>query len=125
MTAQDAQLSLVSIRSWKQRSANSALAIQTMLGQPGYIHAAVVLTTCNAKILVDGLSLDLEKLDNVISSGSQPSESLVSDIVHAHANLAELLRHYDARIRGVRQALDRGADMLPLHEMPDWSQSRD
>lgn len=59
----DAILDQATIRSWQQRAANSALALQAMLTRIDHIHPAIMLSACNAKVLVDGLSADLEKLD--------------------------------------------------------------
>lgn len=105
------------IQSWKQRAANSSLALQTMLTRADYIHAAVILTACNAKVLVDHLSIDLAKLEESIGRGGEPNARLVNDIVYAHLNLKTLMDQYDARMRGIREALDRGRDMLPLDEL--------
>lgn len=49
--------------------------------------------------------------------GEKPDDLLVGDIVYVHVNLLTLLDQFDARMRGVEQALDRGADMLPLREL--------
>lgn len=105
------------VRAWRQRSANASLALQTMLTRTDHIHAAVVLTACNAKILVDQLSLDLETLENSVVHDELASDQLVNSVLSAHLNLTTLINQFDTRIRGVREALDRGQDMLPLHEL--------
>lgn len=106
------------VRSWLQRSANASLALQTMLTRVDHIHPSVVVTMCNAKILVDHLSSDLTKLESVVAQGDEPDERLVADIVYTHINLATLIEQFDLRLSGIREALDRGRDMLPLDE---WS----
>ena len=119
LTANDRKFDIFNIRSWRQRSANASLALQTMLARVDHIHPFVIVTTCNAKILVDGLSYDIEKLEQLILQGQVPDDQLVTDIVYAYVNLSELIDQYDARVRGVRKALDRGRDMLPINEWPE------
>ena len=117
LTRQDVPYGPGDIQSWKQRSANASLALQTMLTRADYIHAAVVLTACNAKVLVDHLSIDLAKLEDVVEGGDDPDKQLVGNIVFANLNLKTLIDQYDARMTGVGEALDRGGDMLPLDEL--------
>ncbi|KJJ96244.1 hypothetical protein UB44_17675 [Burkholderiaceae bacterium 26] len=121
LTRPDEPYCALDIRSWQQRSANASLTLQTMLTRVDHIHAAVVLTMCNAKILVDHLSLDLARMERAIEQEKKPSSQLVSDIVAAHLNLTMLIEQYDARLRGIREALDRGRDMLPLGEFSGWA----
>lgn len=117
LTDSKAPYSAADIRSWQQRSVNSSLALQAMLTRADYIHAAVVLTACNARVLVDHLSADLKNLGEIVAHGDRPDEQLVTDIVYVHLNLSTLIEQYDARMRGVREALDRGRDMLPMNEL--------
>lgn len=105
---------LLEIQSWSQRSANVSLALQTMLTRADYIHPAVIITICNAKILIDQLSVDLATLQQAVRKRGLPNGQLVGDIVSAHINLNTLLSQYDGRMRGVREALDQGRDMLPI-----------
>lgn len=101
---------------WRQLVANVSLALQTLLARTDHIHPSVILTTCNAKILIDRLSSDLEKLSGKVTRDEVADIELISDIVGIHLNLAELLSQHDARMRGVNQALDSGQDMLPIRE---------
>ncbi|MNU04270.1 hypothetical protein D3C72_2486090 [compost metagenome] len=71
----------------------------------------------NAKVLVEQLQIDLEKLGTLTTRGTRASDSLVGDIVYAHINLSTLVKQYDARMRGVSEALDRGGDVLPIPEI--------
>lgn len=105
------------VLSWRQRSANASLALQTMLTRADHIHPAVVLSACNAKILVDQLSRDLEALEACAEHDKTASDDLISSVVSAHRNLISLIDQFDARISVIRDALDRGYDMLPLHEL--------
>ncbi|TPW26714.1 hypothetical protein [Pararhizobium mangrovi] len=107
------------IRSWVQRAKLANLSLETLLTSSGHIHPAVVVTLCNAKILVEQLCSDLQEFQDLVTRGQSPPSSKISDIVNVHASLSALIEHYDARIRGVREALDRGDDMLPLTEW--WS----
>jgi hypothetical protein len=120
LTAPDAAITANDTKSWRQRAANSALALSTMLTRADHIHPAVVLTACNAKILIEWLEKDLVRLEETVATDDIIGEDLLSDIVGAHLNLAELLEQYDARIRGVKLALDRGRDMLPIEEREEW-----
>jgi hypothetical protein len=109
------------LRRWRQLAANSSLALTTMLQRADYVHSAIVLVTCNAKVLMDELARDIDRLGEKLAAGLTPSQDIVSDIVFTHINLATLLNVYDARVRGIRQALDEGGDMLPLRR---WSAER-
>jgi hypothetical protein len=106
------------ILSWRQRSANASLIIGTMLTRLDHIHPAVTVTMCNAKILVDQLSMDLSRMQEVVTSNKKIDEQLISDIVWVHINLNTLIEQYDSRFRSVRKALDLGGDMLPVK---DWA----
>lgn len=117
LTRPDCSLTPSCVRSWQQRSGNASLALQAMLTRVDHIHPAVVVAMCNARVLIDHLSSDLVKIEKVATDGKQPDEHLVADIVYAHINLATLIDHYDSRLRGIREALDRGSDMLPLNEL--------
>lgn len=118
----DAQkIDALSVRSWQQRAANLSLALQAMLARTDYLHAGIVLSATNAKVLVDGLSVDLEALKGIVAKKRAPSEQLISDILFVHRNLAVLLEQFDARLRGLRIALDKGRDMLPLAEWSVWA----
>lgn len=121
LTRNDGTISSDELRSWRQRAANSALALTTILTRADHIHAAVVLTACNAKVLVDSLETDLAKLDEIFMRDGEATDELIGDIVYAHLNLQALIEQYDARVRGIRLALDRGNDMLPIDERPEWS----
>ncbi|MNR60273.1 hypothetical protein D3C85_1817160 [compost metagenome] len=77
----------------------------------------MVLTVSNAKVLVEQLQVDLEKLEALSARGNRIGDSLVGAIVYAHINLMTLLEQYDGRMRGVSEALDRGRDVLPTHEV--------
>lgn len=121
LTRADPPFDALDMRSWRQLAANASLALNAMLTRGDYIHATVILTTCNAKILIDQLCVDLEKMDGIMTRGKKPDDQLVSDIAYAHINLAKLIEQYDARVRGIRQALDRGGDMLPIEEWSEWT----
>lgn len=112
------------VLSWQQRSANASLILQTMLTRVDHIHPLVVATMCNAKILIDQLSIDLLVVEKAIKKNRRLDERIVSGIVYAHINLAKLIEEYDVRMRGVVLALDEGDDMLPIDNWEPWSQRR-
>ncbi|QCI68237.1 hypothetical protein [Phreatobacter stygius] len=116
LTRPNASPDMLSLRSWHQRVANASLGLQMMLSRVDHIHPAIVLSTCNAKVLVDGLASDLTLLEQCMGRGEVATKGLLDDIVYAHVNLATLLQQFDERYRGIREALDRGGDMLPLAE---------
>lgn len=109
------------IRSWKQRAENAVLALQTLINRTDYVHPVVPMSAANAKVLMDYLALDLAELEANVIAGTPPSLELVGEIADVHRALQELLDHFDARMRGVRVALDEGRDMLPVRTFRGWS----
>lgn len=87
-----------------------------MLTRIDHVHPLVVTSASNAKVLVDGLTEDIEKLGQLVQRHETVSDDLRGDIVFVHANLSKLVELYDERMLAVTQALDRGGDMLPLGE---------
>lgn len=113
-----------SIKFWRLRADNVSLGLQTMLARPDHIHPAVAMMTCNGKVLVDHLILDLAKLEELTTRGEFPDIKLISDIIGVHKSFQELIDQFDGRMRGISRALDRGGDMLPLNEFRSWSDDR-
>lgn len=109
------------IRAWRQRAENGALALQALLGRADYVHPVVPMSASNAKVLLDYLVLDLVELEARVGEGALPSLALIGEIIDVHRNLQELLNQFDARMRGVRIALDEGRDMLPVRTFDTWS----
>ena len=103
------------VLSWQQRCLNVSLALQTILTRTDHIHPAVILTATNAKVLVDQLTKDVLKFKKITKRREKAGDELVGDIVYAHINLNTLIDEYDARVRGIRLALDEGQDMLPIN----------
>lgn len=117
LTQKDKSWDAGDIRSWQQRTRTSDLALGSLLARTDYVHPSVALTVSNAKVLVEQLQMDLEKLEALTTRGARISDSLIGDIVYAHINLSTLVKQYDACMRGVSEALDRGGDVLPMHEL--------
>lgn len=117
LTQRDKSWDAGDIRSWQQRTRTSDLTLGALLARTDYVHPSVVFTVSNAKVLVEQLQTDLGKLEALTTRGAPIGDSLVGDIVYAHINLSELVNQYDARMRGVSEALDRGGDVLPIHEL--------
>lgn len=105
------------IKTWRQRTALAVMTLEAMSTRVDHIHAAVLTTICNARVLVGFLSESLESINDAVKNDAVPSGQLIADIVCVHVNLKNLIDQYDARIRGVREALDEGGDMLPIK---DW-----
>ncbi len=122
LTRENQALDLENILRWQQLASNVTLALQTMLARTDYLHPAIILSLCNAKILIDQLFLSLKRMENLYLHQETIAQELIDDAVNIHVNLAVLLDEYDARIEGLRQALDRGQDMLPLQE---WKNKRE
>jgi hypothetical protein len=105
------------VESWQQRAENSDIALQTMLTRSDYVHPFVVMNACNAKVLIGTLSANLKELAERRVRRTAAPQRLIGSIVDAHLGLRELLDLHDARMRGVVEALDRGGDRLPVHEL--------
>lgn len=109
------------IREWRQRATTSAVSLNSLAGRTDHVHPSVTQAISNAKVLVDDLLGDLGELAVVVREGGQPSDDLKSRIVAPYQALLELLDIYDARMRGVRLALDDGNDALPIHLWAAWN----
>lgn len=121
MTQSTEHLDKTKLRGWRQRSANSALILQSMLAKVDHIHPSVVVMLCNAKVLVDDMDASLKRLAESGTDKIVTGDKVASYIIGAHLDLKDLLDQYDERLRGVRQALDEGDDMLPLKR---WTKER-
>jgi hypothetical protein len=108
------------VRGWRQRAVTSAAALTALVNRTDHIHPAVTLMTSNAKVLVDYLVTDLENLGKSLESGGKPDDDLIKQIVTPHHSLLELIEQYDARMKGVRLALDKGRDTLPIKDWAAW-----
>lgn len=117
LTRHDKKWESDDIRSWQQRTRTSELALTALLTKTDYLHPSVVLSVSNAKVLVEQLQTDLERLEALSNRGARISDSVIGDIVCTHINLSTLLTEYDARMRGISEALDRGRDVLPIYEL--------
>lgn len=87
-----------------------------MLTKVDHIHPSVVTTLCNAKMLIDEMEADLINLANMMMRFETPDKELVSDVVGYHQLLQDLVVQYDSRAKSIRDALDRGSDMLPVKD---------
>lgn len=82
---------------------------------------AVTQVTSNAKVLMDDLVADLAALSKIVEEGGKLEDDLIGQIISPHRALLDLLDLYDARMRGIRVALDEGGDALPIKKWAGWS----
>jgi hypothetical protein len=108
------------VREWRQRAITSATALSVLVNRTDHIHPAVTHVTANAKVLMDGLVADLEELSKDVENDRKPDDALVGQIVAPHRALLELIELYDARMRGITLALDKGRDALPIKDLVAW-----
>ncbi len=109
------------VREWRQRATTSATSLNALVGRTDHIHPSVTQVISNAKVLMDDLLGDLGELAAVVGDGSPPSDDLRGRIVAPHRAFLDLLDLYDARMRGIRLALDDGGDALPIRSWPAWN----
>lgn len=112
------------VREWRQRAATSAIELNALVGRIDHVHPAVIHFVSNAKVLVDELVGDLEYLGRLLDKNKQPERIIITRIVAPHRALLELITHYDARMRGIKLALDEGDDALPIKTWAPWDPDR-
>ncbi|WP_344855187.1 hypothetical protein [Aminobacter aminovorans] len=112
------------LRVWKQRAMTCTVAFSAFISRPDQIHPAVTHMLANAKVLVDSLTSDVDSLAASVKAGSDPDRDLEGRIVGIHLALLELLSLFDARMRGVRIALDQGDDGLPTRSFAAWNEEQ-
>lgn len=103
-------------RAWRQRMVTAASALRTLMSRTDYVHPAIVHVAANAVVLADEMIFDLGRLEESVSTNRDITEAQVRGIVAYHLSLADLVREYDARLRGISKVLDRGEDELPVRE---------
>ena len=108
------------VREWRQRAVTCATGLNALASRTDHIHPAVTHVTSNAKVLMDDLIIDIEMPRVLIEEENEPDEDIINRIVSPHRALLELLDLYDARMRGIRQALDKGGDTLPINDWETW-----
>jgi hypothetical protein len=112
------------VREWRQRATTSATALSVLVNRTDQIHPAVTHVTANAKVLLDSLVVDLEELSKAVENDRKPDDALIGQIVAPHRVLLELIEMYDARMRGITLALDKGRDTLPIRDLVAWNVDR-
>lgn len=70
----------------------------------------------NAVLLIEQLEVDLEAALADLAKGGLVTMPVAENLAWYEVQLYELVRRIDDRMLGVREALDRGDDMLPIHE---------
>lgn len=110
---------------WRQQAATSATSLTALSTRTDHIHPAVTQVLSNAKVLVDCLVGDLAQLAKLVAKGRKPKHELIGRIVAPHRALIELIDLYDARMRGVRAALDESSDALPVTVWASWNDNPD
>ncbi|TGU89257.1 hypothetical protein EN794_046040 [Mesorhizobium sp. M00.F.Ca.ET.151.01.1.1] len=108
------------VREWRQRATVCAVGLNALADKTDHIHPAVTHVISNAKVLMDDMVSDLVRLGRLVEDGQKPDAELVGHIVEPHRALSELVNQYDARMRGVRLALDEGGNALPIQTWSAW-----
>jgi hypothetical protein len=103
-------------RHWKTRCRNARLLLASYAGRSDHIHPAIVQDANNAVLLIEQLEVDLEAALADLARGGLVSIPVAENLAWYEIQLNELVQRIDDRMAGVREALDRGGDMLPIHE---------
>lgn len=111
----------VDVREWRQRAVTSSIELNAFVSRIDHVHPAVTHVVSNAKVLIDELVNDLAYLNRILQEHKQPELVLINRIVAPHRALHELIELYDARMRGVKLALDEGDDALPIKTWAPWN----
>lgn len=109
-----------SLRGWRQQATTSATSLNALVSRTDYIHPAVTQVVSNAKVLMDDLVKDLTIASNIVQRGEKLDADLIGQIVGPHSALLELVSLYDARMRGIKLALDESGDALPIKKWASW-----
>lgn len=103
-------------RHWKTRCRNVRLLLASYAGRNDHIHPAIVQDANNAILLIEQLEVDLDAALADLAKGGLVSIPVAENLAWYEIQLNELVRRIDDQMVGVREALDRGDDMLPIHE---------
>lgn len=114
-------IKLSDVRDWRQRAATTAIGLNAFLGRIDHVHPSVTHVLSNAKVLADDLIENLNCLNNILENHGELDPEIIGRIVSAHVAFLELIDLYDNRMRGVRQALDDGDDILPVRKWAPWN----
>ncbi|WP_146208657.1 hypothetical protein [Azospirillum sp. TSO22-1] len=110
-------ISIDSIRYWRQRCTNARYLLNNFATRSDHIHPAIVQEAGNAILLMEEMEADVEAISECIREKKEPGRQLIESICMYHVHFSSLLSRIDERMNGVREALDRGEDMLPLNEL--------
>lgn len=89
------------------------MLLQSYAGQTDHIHPAIVQDANNAVLLAEEMEADVQRAAEFMAAGKNPSLKIAEDLAWYEIQFATLIERIDNRMAGVREALDRGGDMLP------------
>lgn len=110
-------------RHWRTRCRNMRLLLQAYANRTDHIHPAIVQDANNAVLLAEELEADVQRASTYMAQGRLPPLKIAEDIAWYEVQFGVLIQRIDDRMAGVREALDRGDDMLPRHEF-HWNRPR-
>jgi hypothetical protein len=107
-------------RHWRTRCRNVRLLLQSYAGRSDHIHPAIVQDANNAVLIAEEMEADVERAAEAVAMGKLPPLKVAEDIAWYEIQFGTLIQRIDDRMAGVREALDRGGDMLPRREF-QWN----
>jgi hypothetical protein len=107
-------------RHWRTRCRNVRMLLQSYAGHTDHIHPAIVQDANNAVLLAEEMEADVERAAQFMAAGEIPSLKVAEDLAWYEIQFATLIQRVDDRMAGVREALDRGGDMLPKRDF-QWN----
>ncbi len=113
-------ISLSDVREWRQRARTVSISLDALADRTDHIHPAVSHILSNAKVLIDDLIADLVLTGDLVSRKKPVPDDLQGRMIVPHHSLNEIIEIYDARMRGIRVAMDDGGDALPVGAWAPW-----
>ena len=111
-----AEAKVENARHWRTRCKNSRLLLQSYTGRTDHVHPGVIQDANNTILLIEELEADLEKALPFVADAEPLPFKLAESLAWYEVQIDGLIERYDSRMAGVREALDRGGDMLPIRE---------
>lgn len=111
-------------RHWRTRARNARYLLQSYASRTDHLHPVFVQAANNALLLVEEMEADIGRAAALMSSDGIVPMKVASDLAWYESHFSALLNLVDERVPLIEAALDRGEDMLPLHEFRSGRNSK-
>jgi hypothetical protein len=110
-------------RHWRTRVRNARYLLKSYAERADHLHPAFVQAANNGVLLLEEMEADVERAAKLMTPDGLIPMNVASDLAWYEIHFLTLLNQIDERMQVVGDALDRGHDMLPLHEFRSSSRA--